>query len=161
MSYIHISRFFKSDYRVSEMPRNIIWELRNLNSDSSANTHPFSIIISNDSFLVLSLPTTIISQCIVQDKKRVKIWLYEDTRMKLEGQIIGFDEYMNMTLDDAVEVDTKTGKKSEIGRILLKGDAITLLQEAWEARKPCHSTNISSNYRGKHQRALVHIFWGV
>jgi len=50
--------------------------------------------------------------------------------MKLEGQIIGFDEYMNMTLDDAVEVDTKTGKKSEIGRILLKGDAITLLQEA-------------------------------
>jgi len=101
-----------------------------LNSDSSANAHPFSIIISNDSFLVLSLPTTIISQCIVQDKKRVKIWLYEDTRMKLEGQIIGFDEYMNMTLDDAVEVDTKTGKKSEIGRILLKGDAITLLQEA-------------------------------
>ncbi len=35
---------------------------------------------------------------------------------------------MNMTLDDAVEV---TGKeRNDIGRILLKGDAITLLQEA-------------------------------
>lgn len=50
--------------------------------------------------------------------------------MALEGQIIGFDEYMNMTLDDAVEIDTKTGKKEEVGRILLKGDAITLMQNA-------------------------------
>eukprot|EP00552_Chaetoceros_brevis_P000709 CAMPEP_0197740276 /NCGR_PEP_ID=MMETSP1435-20131217/23370_1 /TAXON_ID=426625 /ORGANISM="Chaetoceros brevis, Strain CCMP164" /LENGTH=58 /DNA_ID=CAMNT_0043329905 /DNA_START=39 /DNA_END=215 /DNA_ORIENTATION=- len=50
--------------------------------------------------------------------------------MSLEGQIIGFDEYMNMTLDDAVEIDKKTGKKTNVGRILLKGDAITLLQNA-------------------------------
>eukprot|EP01083_Nonionella_stella_P008464 24437_1 len=65
-----------------------------------------------------------------QQKNRVKVWLYEDTRMSLEGQIIGFDEYMNMTLDDAVEIDKKTGKKTNVGRILLKGDAITLLQNA-------------------------------
>jgi len=65
-----------------------------------------------------------------QSKSRVKIWLYEDTRMTLEGQIIGFDEYMNMTLDDAVELDTKTGKRRDIGRILLKGDNITLIQDA-------------------------------
>lgn len=50
--------------------------------------------------------------------------------MALEGQIIGFDEYMNMTLDDAVECDTKTGKRENVGRILLKGDAITLIQNA-------------------------------
>ena len=60
----------------------------------------------------------------------MKIWLYEDSRMALEGQIIGFDEYMNMTLDDAVEIDMKTGKKEDVGRILLKGDAITLMQNA-------------------------------
>jgi len=66
----------------------------------------------------------------IQTKTRVKIWLYEDTRMALEGQIIGFDEYMNMTLDDAVELDTKTGKRRDIGRILLKGDNITLIQDA-------------------------------
>ena len=56
------------------------------------------------------------------------IWLHEDTKTQIEGQIIGFDEYMNMTLDDAVEV---TGEKRiDVGRILLKGDAITLLQAA-------------------------------
>jgi len=50
--------------------------------------------------------------------------------MALEGQIVGFDEYMNMTLDKAVECDLKTGKRTEVGRILLKGDAVTLMQNA-------------------------------
>ena len=63
-----------------------------------------------------------------QKKTRVRIWLYEDTKMQLEGQIIGFDEYMNMVLDDAVEIGTK--KRNDVGRILLKGDAITCIQEA-------------------------------
>jgi len=58
----------------------------------------------------------------------VLIWLHEDTKTQIEGQIIGFDEYMNMTLDEAVEVSGD--KRNDIGRILLKGDAITLLQEA-------------------------------
>jgi small nuclear ribonucleoprotein E len=50
--------------------------------------------------------------------------------MTIEGQIIGFDEYMNFVLDAATEVDTKSGKRTDVGRILLKGDSITLLQEA-------------------------------
>ena len=61
------------------------------------------------------------------------MWLYEDTKMQIEGQIIGFDEYMNMTLDDAVEI--VGGKRTEIGRILLKGASITLLQEASPKRE--------------------------
>jgi small nuclear ribonucleoprotein E len=65
-----------------------------------------------------------------QKKTRVKIWLYEDTRMAIEGQIVGFDEYMNFVLDGASEVDTRSGKRTDVGRILLKGDAITLLQAA-------------------------------
>jgi len=68
----------------------------------------------------------------LQKKTRVRIWLYEDTKTQIEGQIIGFDEYMNMVLDDAVEIG-KTRK--EVGRILLKGDSITLLQEAQPQRK--------------------------
>ena len=40
----------------------------------------------------------------IQKKTRVKIWLYEDTRMAIEGQIVGFDEYMNLTIDDAFEM---------------------------------------------------------
>mmetsp|Transcript_35685 Transcript_35685/g.106497 ORF Transcript_35685/g.106497 Transcript_35685/m.106497 type:complete len:89 (+) Transcript_35685:166-432(+) len=78
---------------------------------------------------VMTMPINVIFSHL-QKKTKVQIWLYEDTRLKLEGQIIGFDEYMNMTLDDAAELDTKTGKRTEIGRILLKGDSITLMQEA-------------------------------
>ena len=40
----------------------------------------------------------------LKNKIRVSIWLYENTSMKIEGQIIGFDEYMNLTLDDAYDV---------------------------------------------------------
>ena len=55
--------------------------------------------------------------------------------MQIEGQIIGFDEYMNMVLDDAVEIDSKKNARQEVGRILLKGDSITLLQEAQPVNK--------------------------
>jgi len=61
------------------------------------------------------------------------VWLFEDTRMKIEGQIIGFDEYMNMVLDEAVEIDVKTKSRTDVGRCLLKGDSITLLQEVSSA----------------------------
>ena len=50
--------------------------------------------------------------------------------MAIEGQIIGFDEYMNFVLDGAQEIDVKTEKRVDVGRILHKGDAITLMQEA-------------------------------
>lgn len=64
----------------------------------------------------------------LRNQTRVKIWLYEDTRMMLEGTIRGFDEYMNLTLEDTFEVDTKNAKRTKVGMILLKGDAITMIQ---------------------------------
>ena len=42
--------------------------------------------------------------------------------------------YMNLVLDDAAEIDTKTGTKREVGMILLKGDTITLIQVAGGAQ---------------------------
>jgi small nuclear ribonucleoprotein E len=48
----------------------------------------------------------------------------------MEGIIIGFDEYMNIVLDDAIEIYTSKSqqKRIQVGRCLLKGDAITLIQ---------------------------------
>ncbi|NXX87087.1 RUXE protein, partial [Urocolius indicus] len=40
----------------------------------------------------------------------------------------GFDEYMNLVLDDAEEIHSKTKSRKQLGRIMLKGDNITLLQ---------------------------------
>ncbi|KAF5336893.1 hypothetical protein D9611_003421 [Ephemerocybe angulata] len=66
----------------------------------------------------------------LQTKAKVVIWLYDNVEMRIEGRIIGFDEFMNLVIDEAVEVFVKEAKpKRELGRILLKGDNITLIQQ--------------------------------
>lgn len=61
------------------------------------------------------------------------MWLYDVTDLRLEGVVVGFDEYMNLVLDDACEVAVKSKARRPIGRILLKGDNITLMQSAGAA----------------------------
>ncbi|GAY48435.1 hypothetical protein CUMW_111640 [Citrus unshiu] len=60
-------------------------------------------------------------------KARIQIWLFEQKDLRIEGRIIGFDEYMNLVLDDAEEVHIKKNTRKPLGRILLKGDNITLM----------------------------------
>ncbi|KAI8971692.1 small nuclear ribonucleoprotein-like protein E [Mycotypha africana] len=64
----------------------------------------------------------------LQNKSRVQIWLFDKTDLRIEGQIIGFDEFMNLVLDDSEEVDVKNNTRVKVGRLLLKGDNITLIQ---------------------------------
>ncbi|CAB3978217.1 small nuclear ribonucleo E [Paramuricea clavata] len=63
----------------------------------------------------------------LQNRSRIQVWLYEQTNMRIEGHIIGFDEYMNLVLDEAEEVHLKRKTRKTLGRILLKGDNITLI----------------------------------
>lgn len=63
----------------------------------------------------------------LQQQSQVTIWLYEQTQLRIQGKIRGFDEFMNIVIDDAVEISTKDGRQEELGRILLKGDNITLI----------------------------------
>ncbi|XP_046844496.1 small nuclear ribonucleoprotein E-like [Xenia sp. Carnegie-2017] len=63
----------------------------------------------------------------LQNRSRIQVWLYEQTNMRIEGHIIGFDEYMNLVLDEAEEVHIKRKSRKPLGRILLKGDNITLI----------------------------------
>ncbi|NXP13704.1 RUXE protein, partial [Thinocorus orbignyianus] len=65
---------------------------------------------------------------IILQRSRIQVWLYEQVNMRIEGCIIGFDEYMNLVLDDAEEIHSKTKSRKQLGRIMLKGDNITLLQ---------------------------------
>jgi len=64
----------------------------------------------------------------LQSRQKVQIWLFEQTDLRIEGRIIGFDEYMNLVLDEAEEVSMKRKTRKPVGRILLKGDNITLMQ---------------------------------
>jgi len=73
----------------------------------------------------------------LQTGNRIQIWLYDNLEARLEGRLRGFDEFMNVVLEDAEEVfvkDSKTHKAGErvsLGKhLLLKGDNITLLQAA-------------------------------
>jgi len=68
----------------------------------------------------------------LQTRSKVLIWLYDNADLRIEGRIIGFDEFMNVVIDDAEEVfvGKETKPRRAIGRILLKGDNITLIQQA-------------------------------
>merc|ERR1711911_72256 len=58
------------------------------------------------------------------------IFGYMKTSICIWKALLGFDEYMNIVLDDAEEVYVKTQTRKQIGRVLLKGDNITLIQNA-------------------------------
>lgn len=64
----------------------------------------------------------------LQNRSRVQVWLFENVNLRIEGHIVGFDEYMNLVLDDAEEYHQKTKNRKQLGRIMLKGDNITLIQ---------------------------------
>ncbi len=64
----------------------------------------------------------------LKTKERVLVWLYENTGTKIEGVIVGFDEFMNVVLEDATEIN-KNGEVKPVGKILLKGDCISLVQK--------------------------------
>ncbi|VEU19357.1 DEKNAAC100475 [Brettanomyces naardenensis] len=64
----------------------------------------------------------------LQQQSKVTIWLYEQVGFRVTGIIKGFDEFMNVVVDDAVEISTSSpSKHRDLGRILLKGDNITLI----------------------------------
>jgi len=67
----------------------------------------------------------------LQTKTKILVWLYDNADLRIEGRIIGFDEFMNLVIDEAEEVYVGKVPKPRraIGRILLKGDNITLIQQ--------------------------------
>lgn len=80
--------------------------------------------------LVMVQPINLIFRYL-QNRSRVCVWIFENINLRIEGAIVGFDEYMNLVLDDAEEYNIKTStKRKTLGRIMLKGDNICLIQQA-------------------------------
>ncbi|KAK5000202.1 LSM domain-containing protein [Cryomyces antarcticus] len=70
---------------------------------------------------------------LLQQRSTVQVWIYEQVGIRIEGKIRGFDEFMNLVIDDAIEVKqpTKTEpneSRRSLGQILLKGDNVSLIQ---------------------------------
>ena len=73
----------------------------------------------------------------LQQQTPVKIWLFEQIGIRIKGKIVGFDEFMNVVIDEAVEIPVNSAdgkedveKGTPLGKILLKGDNITLITSA-------------------------------
>lgn len=83
----------------------------------------YSIELSNDASQNLIFR-------FLQSQQKIQIWLYDHTDLRIEGRLIGFDEYMNLVLDEAEEISVKRQSRKPLGRILLKGDNISLMTAA-------------------------------
>ncbi len=77
----------------------------------------------------MTLPINLIFRYL-QSGARVIIWLYDRSDLRIEGKILGFDEFMNLVLDEAEEIRMKAGTRRPVGRIMLKGDNISVITPA-------------------------------
>mmetsp|Transcript_10525 Transcript_10525/g.23226 ORF Transcript_10525/g.23226 Transcript_10525/m.23226 type:complete len:84 (+) Transcript_10525:116-367(+) len=72
------------------------------------------------------LPLELIDKCVGS-----KIWIILKTETELVGTLRGFDDYVNLVLDDAVEysIDHLTGEetRTDLSEILLNGNNVALL----------------------------------
>jgi small nuclear ribonucleoprotein E len=68
----------------------------------------------------------------LQNKSRVEIWLYDNDTIRLEGKILGFDEFMNIVLDETFEIQTRTKTSRPLGKLLVKGENVTLVRAVTE-----------------------------
>nr|CCC48428.1 small nuclear ribonucleoprotein Sm-E [Trypanosoma vivax Y486] len=71
-------------------------------------------------------PTNVVHR-YMKEGQRVCVWLVHDTKMKIEGVLLGYDEFMNVVLGDAAEVIQKTGETVQVGKILLRSDNVGLI----------------------------------
>lgn len=78
---------------------------------------------------IMTQPINLIFR-FLQSQQKIQIWLYDHTDLRIEGRLIGFDEYMNLVLDEAEEISVKRQSRKPLGRILLKGDNISLMTAA-------------------------------
>ncbi|KAG0466948.1 hypothetical protein HPP92_018528 [Vanilla planifolia] len=70
---------------------------------------------------IMTQPINLIFR-FLQSKARIQIWLFEQKDLRIEGRIIGFDEYMNLVLDDADEVNIKKNTRKPLVKWGLEHD---------------------------------------
>ncbi|KDN52986.1 like-Sm ribonucleo protein [Tilletiaria anomala UBC 951] len=70
------------------------------------------------------LPLELIDRCIGSS-----IWVVMKTNREFVGTLLGFDDYVNMVLDDVTEFETtpEGRKKTKLGQTLLNGNNICIL----------------------------------
>ncbi|CCW61675.1 unnamed protein product [Phytomonas sp. EM1] len=71
-------------------------------------------------------PANVVYQ-YMKDKQRVCVWLVHNAQTKIEGNLLGYDEFMNVVLGNAVEINTRRNESTELGKILLRSDNVGVI----------------------------------
>ncbi|KAG5938889.1 hypothetical protein E4U53_007927 [Claviceps sorghi] len=82
----------------------------------------------------------------------VSVWLYEQLSIRIEGKIRGFDEFMNLVIDDAVEVAQVTKTNEQESRRPLDE------KRAWASRIAVKET--TTHARERRNASLVRFYQG-
>lgn len=68
------------------------------------------------------LPLELVDKCIGS-----KILVLVKSKVEFTGTLVGFDDFVNMVLEDVTEVNTKTGKETKHSKLLLSGKSIYMV----------------------------------
>jgi U6 snRNA-associated Sm-like protein LSm5 len=68
------------------------------------------------------LPLEVIDKCV-----GAKITVLMSSEKEFSGKLVGFDDFVNIVLEDVEEKDTSTQKVTHRNKILLSGNHITML----------------------------------
>lgn len=71
-------------------------------------------------------PANVLFQ-FIKDKQRVCVWLVHDANIRIEGVMLGCDQFMNIVLGDASEVHMIQKETIKIGKLLLRSDNVGLI----------------------------------
>ncbi|CDR47699.1 CYFA0S36e00562g1_1 [Cyberlindnera fabianii] len=67
-----------------------------------------------------TLPLELVDKCIGS-----RVWVLMSSEKEFTGTLVGFDDFVNMVLEDVTEYDE--GVKTERKKILLSGNHITMI----------------------------------
>jgi small nuclear ribonucleoprotein E len=89
---------------------------------------------------------------LLQQHSTVQVWLIEQLGIRIEGKIRGFDEFMNLVIDDAVEVKQPTKAEPEPQEPIRRelGEYTYLYTYAYEgckANESCRSNTAQGRQR--------------
>ena len=63
----------------------------------------------------------------MEQKVKIEIFVVDMPNIRFQGIVRGFDEWMNLVLEQTVEINVKNDTKKSLGRILLKGESISVM----------------------------------
>ena len=65
----------------------------------------------------------------VKEGSRIRILINQNSKMYYEGTFVGFDEFMNLVLNDTFEIYIKDNSKLSLGTLMLRGDTISIIHQ--------------------------------